>query len=387
MTGAYLRTDQEHHHLDSSPEWSPVLGQPVVRIRNLNYSFGQGPSQKQVLFDIDLDLMPGQITIMTGPSGSGKTTLLTLVGALRTVSEGSLVVTGQELNQLKPKELVEIRRGIGFIFQAHNLFESLTAYENVKTSLQLKHHDETEMRTRATRLLTRLGLGERIDYLPDALSGGQRQRVSIARALANNPPLVLADEPTAALDEKSGRDVVELFEERVRNDRCCILLVTHDSRILDAADRIINMVDGRIASDVSVKESVTICEFLSRIDLFSKLNASTLTEVSEKMWIEKFEAGNLIIRQGDEGDKFYLVRKGSVEVISGDGRQSQVIADLGEGDFFGEMALLSDQPRNATIRAKEDVQLYALSKPDFKAAMDSSPSLKDQLLKVFFQRQ
>ena len=361
--------------------------EPVVRIRNLNFHFGQGPSRKQVLFDINLDLMPGQITIMTGPSGSGKTTLLTLVGALRSFSEGSLQVMGRELNRLGPKELVEIRRGIGFIFQAHNLFESLTAYQNVKMSLQMANHNETEMRDRATAILTRLGLGERIDYLPEELSGGQRQRVSIARALANDPPMVLADEPTAALDEKSGREVVTLLEERVTNDRCCILLVTHDSRILDAADRIINMVDGRIVSDVSVKEAVTICEFLSRIDLFSKLSAPALTEVSEKMWKEECPADDTIIRQGEEGDKFYLIRKGTVDVIQEKEGDSSVVAQLGEGDFFGEIALMTDQPRNATIQATGEVELYALSKPDFRAAIDTSPSLREQLLKVFFQRQ
>ena len=379
----------QHSHLDSENARGRSQGseQPVVRIRDLNHYFGQGPSRKQVLFDNTLDLMPGEITIMTGPSGSGKTTLLTLVGALRSVCEGSLQVMGRELSQLNPKELVEIRRGIGFIFQAHNLFESLTAYQNVKMSLQLEDYGKAEMRERATTMLEKLGLGQRIDYRPNALSGGQRQRVSIARALANAPRMLLADEPAAALDEKTGRDVVHLFEELVREKRCCILLVTHDNRILDSADRIINMVDGRIVSDISVKEPITICEFLSQSQVFAELSPATLTAISEKMWGKEVPAGEEVIRQGEEGDKFYLIRKGTVEVTVDGDEGSRILAQLGPGEIFGEQALLTDEPRNATVVAKEDLQLYVLGKADFKAAVDASPSLKEQLLKVFFQRQ
>lgn len=229
---------------------------PAVQIRGLNYHFGQGDLRKQVLFDINLDLPPGQIVIMTGPSGSGKTTLLTLIGALRTAYEGNLQVLGQELVGLSSRKLVGVRRNIGFIFQAHNLFESLTAAQNVEMAVELKQQFQTK-RSQATAILQQLGLGERTDYKPDALSGGQKQRVAIARALVNQPPLILADEPTAALDKKSGRDVVTLMQKLAKEENRTILMVTHDNRILDVADRIINLVDGRLESDETLDTYVS----------------------------------------------------------------------------------------------------------------------------------
>jgi putative ABC transport system ATP-binding protein len=220
----------------------------AVKIRNLNYFYGQGELRKQVLFDINLDLPKGQIVIMTGPSGSGKTTLLSLIGALRTVQEGSLNVLGQEVVGLNTADLVKFRRNIGFIFQAHNLFESLTACQNVEMAIEL-WHTRPEKRQRAIEILTQVGLANRIDYKPKSLSGGQNQRVAIARALVNQPALILADEPTAALDKQSGREVVLLMQKLAREQGRTILMVTHDNRILDVVDRIISMVDGRLESD------------------------------------------------------------------------------------------------------------------------------------------
>jgi putative ABC transport system ATP-binding protein len=220
----------------------------AVKIRNLNYFYGQGELRKQVLFDINLDLPKGQIVIMTGPSGSGKTTLLSLIGALRTVQDGSLNVLGQEVVGLHDADLVKFRRNIGFIFQAHNLFESLTACQNVEMAIEL-WHTRPAKRQRAIEILTQVGLSHRIDYKPKSLSGGQNQRVAISRALVNQPALILADEPTAALDKQSGREVVLLMQKLAREQGRTILMVTHDNRILDVVDRIISMVDGRLESD------------------------------------------------------------------------------------------------------------------------------------------
>jgi putative ABC transport system ATP-binding protein len=208
-----------------------------------------------VLYTISLDLSPGQIVIMTGPSGSGKTTLLTLIGALRSAQEGSLRVLGQELVGLGNRQLVEIRRNIGFIFQAHNLFESLTAAQNVEMAVELTGNFRGK-RKQAVDMLGQVGLAERADYKPAQLSGGQKQRVAIARALVNQPQLILADEPTAALDKQSGRDVVTLMQHLAQERGCTILMVTHDNRILDVADRIINLVDGRLESDESPQQFV-----------------------------------------------------------------------------------------------------------------------------------
>lgn len=246
---------------DPSSILQNLNGQPLashdlaVQVRHLNYYFGQGDLRKQVLTDIHLDLPKGQIVIMTGPSGSGKTTLLSLIGALRSAQEGSLKVLGRELVGLGKGQRVAVRRNIGFIFQGHNLFESLTASKNVEMAVELL--DEwRDKRQQAVEMLSQVGLGERVDYKPNALSGGQKQRVAIARALVNQPTLILADEPTAALDKKSGRDVVMLMQKLAKEHDRTILMVTHDNRILDVADRIINLVDGCLESDDSLEQFV-----------------------------------------------------------------------------------------------------------------------------------
>ena len=221
---------------------------PVIQIRNLNHHFGSGALRKQVLFEISLDIHPGEIVILTGPSGSGKTTLLTLCGALRTVEEGDVAVLGHQLRGASLADLVRIRQNIGFIFQAHNLIDALTATQNVQMSLGRHNLTPAETKQRAVDMLGSVGLADRVGFAPDKLSGGQRQRVAIARALVRNPKIVLADEPTAALDRKSGREVVELLQKLAKAQGCTILLVTHDNRILDVADRIVTLEDGRLTS-------------------------------------------------------------------------------------------------------------------------------------------
>lgn len=232
-------------NLASAPQ-----SEPVIAVSHLDHYFGEGNLRKQALFDINLTIAPGEIVIMTGPSGSGKTTLLTLMGGLRSAQSGSLKILGQEMCGASSRQLLQVRRHIGYIFQAHNLLSFLTAKQNVRMSLEL--HDQylnQDMDSEAIALLEAVGLGHRADYYPDSLSGGQKQRVAIARALISKPKLVLADEPTAALDKKSGRDVVELMHNLAKEQSCTILLVTHDNRILDIADRIIYMEDGRLVSD------------------------------------------------------------------------------------------------------------------------------------------
>jgi putative ABC transport system ATP-binding protein len=235
----------------SSSEFNQFsIAEPVISINNLNHYFGSGELRKQALFDINLDINVGEIIIMTGPSGSGKTTLLTLMGGLRSAQEGSLKILEQEICGANKKQLTQLRRNIGYIFQAHNLMTFLTAKENVRMSLEL--HDKflnQDMNAKSVEMLASVGLGNRADYYPENLSGGQKQRVAIARALISQPKIVLADEPTAALDKKSGRDVVELMQKLAKEQGCTILLVTHDNRILDIADRIIYMEDGRLVSD------------------------------------------------------------------------------------------------------------------------------------------
>jgi putative ABC transport system ATP-binding protein len=324
---------------------------------------------------------------MTGPSGSGKTTLLTLIGALRSVMDGSVQLLGWELKGLDERARTEVRRNVGFIFQLHNLFDSLTAFENVKMAMQLSSLSSREMHRRGILMLERLGLADRVHYKPKALSGGQRQRVAIARALVNRPRVILADEPTAALDKDASRDVVDLLKEMADQEGSTILMVTHDNRIIEAASQIVSMVDGRVVSNVVVEQTMQICEFLHHVEPFRHLSPSEITHVAAQMRKRIYQPSTRIIRQGDEGDEFFLMVEGEVEVSVGEQADGQAIARLGTGEFFGEAALISGEPRNATVTSRSEVTTYVLDKKNFAAALEASETFREQLLKVYFHRQ
>ena len=221
----------------------------IVEAHGLNHWFGTGEARKQALFDITLTLPQGSFTALMGPSGSGKTTLLTLIGCLRVVQNGSVRLLGRELHGATEADLTVLRQRLGFIFQAHNLHESLTAMQNVIMGVQVRAGvSDALAQQAAARALGLVGLSDRLEYLPANLSGGQKQRVAVARALAGNPAMILADEPTAALDKDSAADVVDLLKRLGAERGTTTLLVTHDPRILDRADRILTLEDGRIVS-------------------------------------------------------------------------------------------------------------------------------------------
>lgn len=226
---------------------------PIVTKR-LNHWFGEGEARKQAIFDVNLEIDAGKLTILMGPSGSGKTTLLTLIGCLRDVQDGSAQLLGQELNNASEAELTASRQKLGFIFQAHNLHESLTALQNVRMGLEVHARQNLSQNAdtynaAAAHLLNLVGLGDRQKYLPSSLSGGQKQRVAVARALVGNPKVVFADEPTAALDKESGRNVVALLRRLGHERGTTTVMVTHDNRILEMADRIVTLEEGRIVDD------------------------------------------------------------------------------------------------------------------------------------------
>ena len=228
-----------------------MTGSAAIEVKGLNHSFGEGEARKQVIWDINLKIERGSLTVLMGPSGSGKTTVLTLMGCLRDVQDGSVRLLGTELNGATEAQAVALRRRLGFIFQAHNLHESLTATENVLMGLEVHGRgDPAQQRTAARHALSIFGLEDRLDYLPANLSGGQKQRVAVARALVSNPDVVFADEPTAALDKDSGRVVVETLKALGADRGTTTVMVTHDNRILELADRIVTLEDGRVVKDV-----------------------------------------------------------------------------------------------------------------------------------------
>ena len=223
----------------------------AVVVDNLSHAFGQGEMRRAVLQNISFSIEPGEVVLLTGPSGCGKTTLLTLIGALRTVQQGEVLVLGESLHGAGRRRRQQVRRCIGMIFQGHNLLRCLTAEQNVQMGADLLPDlSYRARRDEARQWLRAVGLEDHMAKVPHDLSGGQKQRVAIARALAANPRLLLADEPTAALDSRTGREVVELLRRLAREQSCAVLMVTHDPRIVDVADRLLQMEDGRLKNAV-----------------------------------------------------------------------------------------------------------------------------------------
>ncbi|TAK75791.1 MAG: ATP-binding cassette domain-containing protein [Dehalococcoidia bacterium] len=217
----------------------------TLRVSHVSKRFGSGPTEVVAVRDVSLDVAEGEVVLIMGPSGSGKTTLLSMLGALLRPTEGKIELDGLELTALDERQLPAIRRTrFGFIFQDFNLLSALSALENVALVAELAGAKRDEARERATVALTDLGLGNRLDFLPEKLSGGEKQRVAIARALANDPALILADEPTANLDSKIGHEIMRLLRRIAKEQGRSIVIVSHDQRIKDIADRVLWLEDG-----------------------------------------------------------------------------------------------------------------------------------------------
>jgi putative ABC transport system ATP-binding protein len=233
---------------------------PAILVRGLTKTYAEDSTSVQALRGVDLDVEPGELVLLMGPSGSGKTTLLSIMGCILTASSGTVHIAGMEVTTLSEKELPRVRlQNIGFVFQGFNLFPTLTAAENIELMLDLKGVRGIAVKKRSRELLAQVGLADKYDTFPSDLSGGQKQRVAIARALAGDPGIILADEPTAALDSKTGRAVIEMMRGLAYQHGSAVVIVTHDSRLLDFADRMIRLEDGQVVpSDVAEIPSVLL---------------------------------------------------------------------------------------------------------------------------------
>jgi putative ABC transport system ATP-binding protein len=221
--------------------------QPLLLLDHVSKSFGHGAAEVKALDDANLRLDPGELALIIGPSGSGKTTLLMIAGAMLTASTGEVYLRGTPLSRRKPRQLADIRlMRIGFVFQSFNLFPALNALDNVALPASLAGVGGRKRRKRAAEVLEKLGLGGRMHHIPEQLSAGEKQRVALGRALINDPPLLLADEPTANLDSVSGRNVLALFREIAASEGRAVLVVTHDARIIEQGDRVMHLVDGHL---------------------------------------------------------------------------------------------------------------------------------------------
>ncbi len=369
------------HDLESSSPSMRAVSRPTckehaVEAESVSYWYGEGETRTQVLFDNSIEIGCGEVVIMTGPSGSGKTTLLTLIGALRRVQQGRLSVMNRDLSALDEQGAVALRKEIGFIFQSHNLFSSLTALENVRMATALRPSSVREMNERSAQILGQLGLGDRLNHLPAQLSGGQRQRVAIARALVNRPALVLADEPTAALDAESGQTVLGLLRKLADGmERTTVLIVTHDQRVIDHADRVVNMMGGRIINNSLTRMTVRIARALCQSEVLKGLSEATLTRIAGVMTVETRHKGETIVEEGQPGDRYYLIGSGVAEAFKGAAYQEELY--FGEG--FGTISSFFRRPIQQTVRAKTDLELYVISQADFERILATDKSFENRV--------
>lgn len=372
-----------------------------IRVEGLNHSYGKGALKKQILFGVSVEIHKGEIVIVTGPSGSGKTTLLTLAGALRSAQEGSVQILGHELLNARPATLERVRRQIGFIFQQHNLLAALSALQNVELGIRgCGKFPRSEHKERAMQMLNAVGLGDRIHYKPEQLSGGQRQRVAIARALVSEPEMLLADEPTASLDKDSGREVVERMKVLAKEHGTTILLVTHDNRILDIADRIIHLEDGCLTTftDAVIANNKHMMEMLANnrqkqplgdaIDKLDEVQFSQLlqdiTEESERFLEVTALANNTAFKSMLQSGLFAFTRKlasllnaerSSLFLREGDELVLKVAENLEE---MGEIRIpVGSGIAGAVAQSGETIRIDdAYSDPRFNRSVDQKTGYK-----------
>lgn len=223
------------------------MSDKLLQTRDLKKYYGSGHTEVKAVDGVSIDVSPSEIVLIMGPSGSGKTTLLSMIGGLLSPTEGTVVIDDMEITALKESDLTAVRAlKIGFVFQAFNLLDALTVEENILFPVRLRQGSKGESKARADKLIEDLGLSHRRKSLPRTLSGGEKQRVAIARAFINEPPLILADEPTGNLDSKSGQEVMMILHDIARDEGRAVVMVTHDPRVEDIADRILWLEDGRL---------------------------------------------------------------------------------------------------------------------------------------------
>lgn len=307
-----------------------------LSVRDLVVEFVHDGYAVRPLDGLSFEAEAGELVVLLGPSGCGKTTLLSSIGGILTPTSGSIRVGDTDVTALRGRQLDDYRREhVGFVFQAFNLIPSLTARENIAVPMILTGHGRSAAFARADELLELVGLGDRRNHRPSKLSGGQQQRVAVARGLGHQPPLLLADEPTANLDHIQAEAIIRLLRE-LRSQGRLIVVSTHDARLVPIADRVIRMSPDTDGVDVDAHEVL-------------------------------LSPGEVLFRQGDASDLVYLIGAGELEVVRelrGGGEES--IATLGPGHYCGELGPLMGFPRSATARAVGDVRLIAMSPRQFR---------------------
>ena len=315
-----------------------------LRIKDLVMEYSSGQDKVRPIDGLNLDISEGSLAILLGPSGCGKTTLLSCLGGILKPTAGRIEFGDLDLTTLDAKELSEYRRNtVGIVFQAFNLVPSLTAIENVMVPMRAARIGRAESRERAAELLTRVGLAQRMHHRPGDMSGGQQQRVAVARAIALDPPLLIADEPTAHLDYIQVEEVLRLIRELASGERV-VVVATHDTRMLPLADRVVELVPHMSATD---HEPQTI----------------------------QLDAGEVLFEQGTMGDSIYIVEAGEIELFRELPSGGEELVKLaGVGDYFGEMGPLFALPRSASARARADATVISYTVQAFRERLGASGS-------------
>jgi ABC-type lipoprotein export system ATPase subunit len=350
----------------SSPEW-------MVDLRQVQKYYSSAAGDFHALKGIDLQIRPGEFVSIIGKSGSGKSTLLNMMTGIDRPTTGEVWVNGTPVHEMNENQMA-IWRGsnLGIMFQFFQLLPALTLMQNVILPMDLSsRYTRRERRQRAEELLVMVGLGDHVHKLPSMISGGQQQRAALARALANDPPLIVADEPTGNLDSKTAQTVFGLFNDLVAQGKT-VIIVTHDSGLAKRSNRTALIADGEIVNEYVARALPTLT--------FDQLLAAT-----HKADPRRYEAGSMILTEGTNADAFYIVSKGTVEVILPRQNQSDVVTlELGPGKYFGEIEFFHDHRNRASIRACETcaVEVLELTYAELNELLSQSEVTRDVLLKA-----
>ncbi len=352
--------------------------QAFIEVRRLQKVYQTPGGDLLALKGLDVQVNRGEYVAVIGKSGSGKSTFINMLTGIDRPTTGEIWIGGAAVHTLSENELAEWRgRQLGIVFQFFQLLPILTLLENVMIPMDLNGlYPPRERRERALQLLARVGLADQARKLPAAVSGGQQQRAAIARALANDPPLIVADEPTGNLDSKTAEQIFELFKELAAGGKT-ILMVTHDDDLAKRADRTIVIADGEVVNEYLVRA-------------LSEISHDQLVEVKRKAQQVVYPPGATIVRQGEQGKEFFIILEGEVEVWLEHPSGKQLLVDrLRPGQYFGEAALVGDGLRTATVRAAADagVSLAVLDVASFTDLVGGSPALREKLAHLVDLRQ
>ena len=356
-----------------SVEREAVGRPPMIDVRNVDKFYQSAAGDYHALKGIDLCICRGEFVSIIGKSGSGKSTLLNMITGIDRPTTGEVIVAGTAIHEMSENELAGWRgENLGIIFQFFQLLPALTLKQNVVLPMDLAgKYQKKERLERAGHLLEMVGLKEQMNKLPNMVSGGQQQRAAMARALANDPPLLIADEPTGNLDSKTAATMFELFNQLVGEGKT-VIIVTHDSSLAKRSHRTALITDGEIVNEYVARALPT-------------LNSDQLLSATHKIKPREYQPGAMILTEGKDNDKFYIVSKGMVDIFLPRPNQSDVvITQLGPGKYFGEIAFFHHGKSNASVRASENspVEVLALSYEQLNGLLVQSEVTRQALLQA-----